>query len=382
MIGARGITSPREQTVDELDGLFSDEEVGWDPRRFFLKDLPGDIGAGLVIGAVLTLLLAPFMGSGPRIWIHGFIFNSLISICIGLAVANTFRFVLPPVRKRFPGRAANVALHVVLGIAGTTVGVEAAVRLIDALGGMEASDFRGSVLRVAFVVVGIILAAELGYSRLRARARRDELRAQQAHKQALRAELKALQARTNPHFLFNSLNTVAGLIDEHPEGAERVLEKLAGLFRYSLKGGEVSWVRLGEEIDAVRSYLEVESIRLGERLASDLRIEKGAEDVLVPPLVLQPLVENAVRHGIAPLKRGGKVTVTAALEGSTLILSVGDDGGGPGSSDETGSGTSLAELEERLRLLYGDAASFEAGPAAAETGFKARLRLPRTQGHE
>lgn len=380
MIGARDISAPREQAGDELDGLLVCESEAMTARRFFTRELPGDVGGGLVIAAVLTLLLAPFLGFGLSAWVQGFIFNSLISVSIALAVGNTFRFALPPLRRRFHGRAANIVLHVLLAIVGTSIGVEVAVRLVEAIGGMEAADFRGSVFRVAFVVVGVILATELGYSRLRAKARRDELRAQQAHKQALRAELKALQARTNPHFLFNSLNTVAGLIEENPEGAERVLEKLAGLFRYSLKGSEVSWVRLGEELDAVRSYLDVERIRLGERLRADLNVAQGAEDTLVPPLVLQPLVENAVRHGIAPLKAGGTVAVEVALEDSSLVLVVRDDGGGPGSSKEVGSGTSLAELEERLRLVYDEAAAFEAGAAGPDGGFEVRLRLPLEAG--
>ena len=198
------------------------------------------------------------------------------------------------------------------------------------------------------------------------------------YRAGLRAELRALQARTNPHFLFNSLNTAAGLIEEDPAAAEQVIERLAGLFRYSLRGSERSWVRLSEEVEAVRGYLEVEAIRLGERLTSEVSVAPELAEVLVPPLVLQPLVENAVLHGVAPRKEGGRVSVAASRTDSTLVLSVSDDGHGPGSSPHRGSGTSMVDLEKRLQMVYGGDARFSSA-AGAEGGFRVDLSLPLEQ---
>ena len=154
-----------------------------------------------------------------------------------------------------------------------------------------------------------------------------------------------------------------------------VLQRLAGLFRYSLRGSEVSWVRLSEEVEAVRSYLKVEAIRLGERLRSEISIAPEVAKVLVPPLVLQPLVENAVLHGVAPRKDGGRVSVEAARDASALVLSVTDDGDGPGSSPHTGSGTALVDLEKRLEMIYGGDAAF-ASTTGPDGGFRVTLSLP------
>jgi sensor histidine kinase YesM len=341
--------------------------------KFYLtRGLPVDVFWCLVIALFLTLVMGSFLRRG---WLSLLLLNSIISLSIGLSVANAFRLLLPRLRRRFPGKLANVASHVVIAVLGTALGVELAVRVIEAIGSMHANDLRRDAFRIGLVIIATVLAIDLTYDRLRRQARRDELRAQEARREALRAELKALQARTNPHFLFNSLNTAAGLIEEDPAAAEQVIERLAALFRYALRGSEVGWVRLGEEIEAVRGYLEVESIRLGERLESEIWVAPEAAEVLVPPLVLQPLVENAVLHGIAPRKGGGRVRVAAARAASALVLSVSDDGDGPGSSRHQGSGTSLAELERRLEMLYGGDAGFASG-TGANGGFEVTLSLP------
>ena len=347
-------------------------------KTYLLRTLPGEVFWCLVVALVLTLLLSPYITDGRFFWLDAFVLNSIISICIGLSVSNAFRLLQPPLERRFHGRVAIAAGHAGIAVLGTAVGVELAVRIVEAIGGMHADDLRRDAFRIGIVIVTVILAFDLAYSRLRRKARRDELRAQEARKQALRAELKALQARTNPHFLFNSLNTAAGLIDEDPAAAEKVIEKLAGLFRYSLRGSETSWVRLGEELEAVRSYLEVEAIRLGDRLTSEISVAPGVAETLVPPLVLQPLVENAVLHGVAPRRGGGRVTVAAARNGSSLVLSVADDGDGPGSSPHRGSGTSLADLEKRLAMVYGDDAGLTAG-AGDGGGYRVALSLPLEQ---
>jgi two-component system sensor histidine kinase AlgZ len=319
--------------------------------------------------------MAPFMETRGVSWSSALLANTVATLGIGLAVANGFRFLVPLLQRRLPGRVASVAIHVLVGLGATVVGVEVAVRAMGALGGMDATHLRPHVLRVGLVVVAIAVAIDLGYERLRQRARRDEMRAEQARKEALRAQLKALQARTNPHFLFNSLNTVAGLIEDDPVAAERVLERLGDIFRYALQGAEGGWVRLGDELTAVCGYLEVEAMRLGDRLRSEVDLAPELREILVPPLVLQPLVENAVLHAIAPRKGGGQVRVTGQLHNGALRLTVEDDGPGPGTSAHRGSGTSLAELRQRLEMLYGGEASLETGHGEAG-GFIVRVTLP------
>lgn len=360
-----GETRARTDGAEEPTGL----------KGYLLRGLPSDLLWCLAIAVFLTLLMGSFVAQEPYVWLQLLLLNSIISISIGLAVGNSFRFLLPPLQRRFTGPVANVLAHVGIAIFGTALGVELAVRIVEALGGMEARDLRRDAFRIGLVIVTVVVAIDLTYERLRRRARRDELRAQEARRQALRAELKALQARTNPHFLFNSLNTAAGLIEEDPAAAEQVIERLAALFRYALRGSETDWVRLSEEIEAVRGYLEVEAVRLGDRLRSEIEVEPGVTELLVPPLVLQPLVENAVLHGVAPRKSGGRVRIAASRQDSSLVLAVSDDGDGPGSSDHQGTGTSLEELRSRLEMVYGGEAGFRAG-AGRRGGFEVTLSLP------
>jgi two-component system sensor histidine kinase AlgZ len=357
------------------DSELSCEHEAPDLAAYLRGELWSDALSCLAIAAVLTLLLAPFMTEGRVQWLPAFTVYAVISLCIGLSVSNGYRFALPLLRRRFPGTFAYLVLFAILGLGFTALGVEIAVRAVEAIGGMPADDMRPHVLRIGLVVVIIAVAIEMTHDRLRLKARAHEMRAEQARKEALRAQLKALQARTNPHFLFNSLNTVAGLIEEDPSGAERVLERLGELFRYALKGSEGGWVRLGEELAAVEGYLEVESIRFGGRLRSEVRAPSETREILVPPLILQPLVENAVLHAIAPRREGGTVRIAARLLDGSLVLTVADDGSGPGTSPHNGSGTSLAELEQRLELIYGGAARFEAGGSEG-SGFLVELALP------
>lgn len=354
------------------------EDGRLDAKRYLLRELPADLAWCLAIAVLLTLLVTPFVSTG-RIplehWIWGLLQNFLITACIGLSVANLYRFVYPRLVKRFATRLAKMALHLLLIGAGVGVGVEISVRILQALFGAIPTGFRGSAIQIGLVIAGLVVALSITYEQLRDRARRDELRAEQARQEALRARLEALQARTHPHFLFNSLNTAAGLIEEDPTAAERVLERLAGLFRYSLEGSSKEWVRLAEELEAVRTYLDVETIRLGERLRIDFQVASEVENVLVPPLVLQPLVENAILHGIAPRKGGGAVVVRAARNGSRLELAVLDDGPGPGNSRHRGTGSALADLENRLRLIYGDRAALNLGEGPSG-GYQVTLSLP------
>jgi sensor histidine kinase YesM len=147
------------------------------------------------------------------------------------------------------------------------------------------------------------------------------------------------------------------------------------VFRYALSGSRTAWVRLEEELEAVRDYLEVERIRFGERLQVSVDVAPGTGDTLVPPLVLQPLVENAVLHGIGSRTSGGQVRIDVAQHIPGLVLRVEDDGPGPGRSTHRGAGTSLNNLRERLRLVYGGRASVETTERDGG-GFSVTLRLP------
>ncbi|MGD0679906.1 MAG: histidine kinase [Polyangiaceae bacterium] len=217
------------------------------------------------------------------------------------------------------------------------------------------------------VAIGFGLAMVMLYAfqRLRSDARE---RAQAAEAQVkdhetaqLQARLSALTSEMNPHLLFNALNTVASLIHTDPEQAEDVVLQLSDLYRGLLRSSGAATHDLREEITLCRAYLRLEQARFGERLQADVGVDAaiGTQPILVPILVLQPFVENAVRHGISSRARGGRVSVSVRLRAPQVELSVEDDGVGLGHSTHRGSGKSMANCRDRLSLAYGSKASLD-----------------------
>jgi two-component system sensor histidine kinase AlgZ len=216
-------------------------------------------------------------------------------------------------------------------------------------------------LPTAIVITWTFILPTLIVQELRVRAEATETaerRVLEQQKTALRAQLEAIQSRTNPHFLFNVLNTIASLVRDDPVLAEATIERLADVLRYSLQSARVERVPLAHEIEMLKCYFEIEQARFGDRLRYTIDVEPGLESLQLPPFLLQPLVENAVLHGIAARPRGGLIRLSARRHDELAELRVEDDGPGPASSLHRGSGTSLHDLRCRLELVYGDACSF------------------------
>ncbi len=205
--------------------------------------------------------------------------------------------------------------------------------------------------------------------------RERELRAIDLEKRLATARLQALQMQLNPHFLFNSLNSVAALMHRDVEAADQMLVRLGELLRRTLDGTGTQEVPLDEELDFLGRYLEIERTRFGDRLSMRSEIDPTARKALVPNLVLQPLVENAIKHGIEPRAARGEILLRARVESGELLLEVGDNGRGPTDRTSTREGIGLSNTRARLHQLYGDAQSLEAG-AAPGGGFLVRVRLP------
>lgn len=195
--------------------------------------------------------------------------------------------------------------------------------------------------------------------RFRVERRRQEEREQQLRWLASRAELKALRAQINPHFLFNSLSVIAGLVHYQPEKADEAIEQLAQVFRYTLRKSEHEWAPLCEEVEFVSAYLRIEQARFGERLQVEFDVDPAAAHLPIPAMSIQPLIENAIKHGVSAVEGPGTVGLRATLEDGRLRVEVSDSGPGfpPGFSLENGGeGHGLRNIMERLRGYYGDAA--------------------------
>ncbi len=229
------------------------------------------------------------------------------------------------------------------------------------------------------------LAFLLENLQLREKRLEQEQRERELLLNANRWELKALRAQINPHFLFNALNTIAGLIPRHPERAEETIEELAEVFRYTLRRSEREWVRLDEELEAVRSYLRIEQARFGERLQFRIESNAEAEEVRIPAMLIQTLVENGVKHGVAKLMAAGlvEVRVETAAETGDVCIEVRDNGPGFTGFDvtklgRTGSGYGLCNVQERLRRYFGEAGKVSLGRDEGRNMTLVRIEMPNS----
>lgn len=337
--------------------------------------LPAKLGYLYLAG---PLLLAPLLT--PTVFFSGWrtalahIGASFVPfVCIPGAIHPFYAWVVPRLFARLGLSRGHLLLHAVMS-AVITLAVALVIRPVHA----ALSPRPGPMvpwLATCVVITWAFLLPALVVRDLKNRAHEAESRLLEEQKAALKAQIEAIQSRTNPHFLFNALNTIASLIPGEPRLAEATVERLADLLRYALESSRQDHVPLERELGMLTDYLEVQKARFGERLAFTFDVEEDLLDVRIPPLLLQPLVENAVLHGVAGRKKGGHITVRAMRTAIAVEIRVDDDGPGPGGSTHRGSGTSLADLERRIDLVYGPDAHLVT-ERNEHGGFCARLEVP------
>jgi len=235
--------------------------------------------------------------------------------------------------------------------------------------GQLRNQFIGSLL-----IYAIWVAVYFGIA-IQRRRHRAELRQAQLAEALQAAELRLLKAQLNPHFLFNALNGVRALIAGDPAKAQDAVTRLARTLRYTLSSGEENLVTVARELEMVDDYLALESLRLAERLNVVRDIAPAAIMVRIPAMLLQTLVENAIKHGIAPLKQGGTLRIAAHVAATELVIEVANPRPESGSMDSGSENVGLKNLSERLRLLFGPAARLRldlSDPRRAS----AQVRLP------
>lgn len=195
---------------------------------------------------------------------------------------------------------------------------------------------------------------------------------------AHQAQLKMLRYQLNPHFLFNTLNAISTLIlDGANKTANQAVSRLSDFLRYTLDNDPMSRVTLGSELDALDLYLEIEKVRFGDRLIIEKDIDDHAAKALVPSLILQPLIENAIKYAISPVEDGGTLRISARVQQGTLVLQLSDTGPGLGNGNngQKSSGVGLKNTRERLQQLYGDAQAFTLAPNKP-TGLTVTINMP------
>ncbi len=269
----------------------------------------------------------------------------------------------------------TIPLQIVCAIAFAVIHTQVFVRLLPMIGyrtspQMVASLFRArlhSDLLTYWVLVG--LSHALGYYR---KYQERELKATQLEARLVQAQLQALKMQLQPHFLFNTLHAISALVHKDVEAADRMITRLSEFLRITLDSVGVQEVALKTELESLDKYLEIEQVRFGSRLTVVRSVAPEVLDLLVPNLILQPLVENAVRHSIAPRAAGGRIEIRARLENGNVVIDVVDDGpGSPAGSYREGVG--LTNTRARLQQLYGAAQTLD---LRSGRGFRVRLSLP------
>lgn len=292
---------------------------------------------------------------------------------------------IPPER---PPYASKVAFHVVSGAFFGATELLLSCSVIAVIAGVPSVysgvwDYFTSVLPRysvwGFALYSVILAAGRTYDAL-VSLRERELTVSRLKERLARSELRALRMQLQPHFLFNALHSVGSLVRKGDRrDALAVLEGLGDLLRYSLENVGRQTVTLREELEFVRRYLEIQKIRFRDRLEVDYRVDPRTLRAEIPNLILQPLVENAIRHAVAPFTATRTLIVQARRTGDRLRLTIEDDGPGPESVDGpasgNGSGIGVRNIRERLELLYGGGSEFRLATREAG-GTRASLTLP------
>jgi LytS/YehU family sensor histidine kinase len=285
------------------------------------------------IAVVLNLYMSPF-------W-HQFIFSQCIgfsvmsiNVCIAHYVKNHIRRMVV-LSISLPGSVA-LGLTLAFVISGT---------------GSWGDDYvlKTMAMGLFFGLIGVITF--LLSERIEMEKKQREMEQSESEKREIEAHLKLLQAQIEPHFLFNTLANVSSLVDSDPVLAKQLLERLNDWLRVALARARSDSATLGDELDMLENYLQILRIRFGERLRWHIEVPEDARLFSFPPMLLQPLVENAVRHGIEPKIGGGEIGIRATIDASSLCIEVSDTG--VGLIGDEGSGTGLANVRARLGTLFG-----------------------------
>jgi signal transduction histidine kinase len=321
-------------------------------RRVFLRDLGIVLVLNTVVAVTLWLIVVAMTpGSSSQQQLQALCSHLVFSQCIGLCIFGLIEWP----RLTWWGRL----------LAGALLGIPAG--LADALQPAMA-------LVIFTTIVASLVAVHLITQRDDIESER--LRAENADVRAASARLQLLQQQIEPHMLFNTLANAHALIETEPARAQQMLEALSELLHASMQTGEQSLVTLQQEFTLVEQYLKLMAIRMGPRLRHSLGLPADLQGARLPPLTLQPLVENAVRHGLDARTEGGSITVTARREGAHVIIDVIDNGEGLTLDDPFAAGRiGLANLRQRLAYAFGD----DAGLTLADHlphGVRATVRIP------
>ncbi len=301
--------------------------------------------------------------------------SECIGLCIGVPCCLLFHLFKPK------GAANQMALLTVCVVGGSVLGIYVSGPFL----GKTYSQMDGPI-PTPMLLIGIILGFIISFGfAVRERFHlihlamgEEKLARMSVEKEKINSDLKLLQAQVEPHFLFNTLSNILSLLDHDVDTGKKMLENLTAYLRTSLLQSRKEKNRIGQEIKMIQSYLDIFKIRMGERLSYTIDFPDETLGLAIPPMMIQPLVENAVKHGLEPKIEGGHITLQGALKQDRLVIEVSDTGNGI--RENSGAGVGTGNIKKRLKAMYGDDAvlKFE---DMAPSGLKAIMEIPYVPDH-
>jgi sensor histidine kinase YesM len=304
---------------------------------------------------LISTLIAAFL-TFTGITTKSFIMNLIVSQSFGISFCSIIMFLLWIFK---PEKTASLVFIVIIGIAsGTLIGLQIGSFLLQQIFSVTLKQPEKSLFQVIILAITFgMIVSYFFYSKSRLKASKELIQQERikrlsSEKEALEANLRLLQAQIEPHFLFNTLSNVLSLIDSNPASGKSMLVDLIHYLRTSLSRTFPDPITLDQEIDMIKAYLNIQKIRMGERLRFKIELPDAIRQFPFPPMLLQPLVENAIKHGLEPKVEGGEVSIKAGEEEDLVRIEVMDTGLGFSSFQETGVG--IGNVRERIQLLYGE----------------------------
>ena len=309
----------------------------------------------LLYTIIISTLIAAFL-TLTGFTTKSFIINLIMSQSFGISICSMIMLLLW-IFKPKPEKIVSVAFVVIIGIvSGTVIGLQIGSFVLQQIFSITLMQLEKSLFRtiILAITLGIIFSYFfISTSRLRTSQeviQQERIKRLSSEKETLEANLRLLQAQIEPHFLFNTLSNVLSLIDTNPTDGKSMLVDLIHYLRTSLSRTLPDQTTLDQEMDMIKAYLNIQKLRMGDRLHFRIELPDAVRQLPFPPMLLQPLVENAIRHGLEPKMEGGEIMIKVAEKDDFIRIEVTDTGAGFSSCDKTGVG--IGNVRERIRLLY------------------------------
>jgi two-component system LytT family sensor kinase len=341
-------------------------------KRFSRRELRSVI---LIVISVTVIISIFDYDEDKQIWITEIFRNLVLSLCLAFTFL-VYSVIIDVInlKNRWLYYFVKVILWTLSGITGALLGWF----VNDLLFGFWVSHiflFFAVISSISFVISVILTGHGAMRDQIQIMADRiskNTIREQKLLKLQADAKLEALRSKINPHFFFNTLNTIAELIPTDPKQAEHLIEQFSSLFRYPFSEENNELVPLKKEIDFIKDYLEIEKSRLGERLTFSVNCDENVEDFQIPAMLIQPITENSIIHGVSPKKEGGHIKINCRKENKYCIIEIIDNGKGL-DLPSLKKGFGISSVEERLALLYNNDFGFD---IISETGVHITLKIP------